>query len=204
MRTHWLNLDEYRGVICVSPTAARALVAALDQYWPMPPVAINWLCNGPRTAEVMQQAGISVHYPAADYTAEAVLALPQTEVKQDDKWLVVKGQGGRQTFQQTLTERGARVTELIVYERRLDTVELAKLPDLAASCAAIWLSSAFLADQLMVLNGQFWPGWSGQWWVSSPRLAQWCHDHQLQHVVQASGATPEALSILVNQLTGEL
>lgn len=204
MRSAWLNLDECQGVVCVSPTAARILTEALDQYWPMPPLGIHWMCNGPRTASVMHTAGLTVVHPTSDFTAEAVLALPETEVTTNDKWLIIKGQGGRTTLRETLESRGANVQELMVYQRQLDTEVLVNLPELAKQCQAIWLSSTFLAEQLLAQDSAFWRQWRGQWWVSSERLSQWCKAHQLTSVLQASGATPEALGELLTKQTGEL
>ncbi|MEJ2045990.1 MAG: uroporphyrinogen-III synthase [Reinekea sp.] len=198
MRAVWLNLDQYKGVICVSPIAARVLINALDQYWPMPPVQVNWLCNGPRTATLLEQAGLHASHPDAGYTAEDILALPQTHVTAGDKWLIVKGEGGRTTLAETLSKRGAGVTEQIVYERRLNADAIREMSLKAQHCEAIWLSSTFLAEQLVDTDAAFWQQWPGEWWVSSERLANWCREHQLSTIVQAPGATPEALVSLLN------
>ena len=198
-RTVWLNLDEYRGVVCVSPTAARVLVNALDQYWPMPPVAVTWLCNGPRTASVLQAAGLPVRFPANGNTAEDVLQLPETLEVTNDKWLIVKGEGGRVTYPAVLTARGASVVSLDVYRREMDEQALQQMPSLAASCDVVWLSSEFLGEQMLQRNRDFWLAWPGQWWLSSTRIQQWARREGLHNTEIANGATPAAMCHMIQQ-----
>lgn len=198
VRNQWLNLDLNSGVICVSPTAAQALTDALDEYWPMPPERVHWLCNGPRTASVLQAGGLSPVYPQTGHTAEDVLALPQARVKSGDKWLIVKGEGGRLTLAQTLTERGAQVTELAVYKRSVDECALDDMAAQAAGTDALWLSSEFLGQQLLEHSPDLWRSWSGTWWVSSTRLQDWCRQQGLESVEVAPGATVQALKELIH------
>src|SRR5690554_523689 len=40
-RTVWLNLDQYHGIVVVSPSAAEIVLDRLDTYWPQPPVGIQ-------------------------------------------------------------------------------------------------------------------------------------------------------------------
>lgn len=199
-RTHWLNLDEYSAVVSISPTAADVLTDALDAYWPMPPVEVCWLCNGPRTARVLQQAGLKVLFPDVDHTAEAVLAMPEAQVNAGDKWLIVKGVGGRDAYKVALTESGAAVTELEVYQRELNQAELQRIVELASRCDALWLSSEFLGEQLMAQTNINWSTWPGQWWVSSARLSKWAEQKKLKDIVVCSGATAEALSKRIIQI----
>jgi uroporphyrinogen-III synthase len=199
MRSIWMNLDEYCGVICVSPTAAQVLVDALDTYWPMPPAEIHWLCNGPRTADVLKTQGLTPVYPSSGHTAEDVLQLPQAQAAPNDKWLIVKGDGGRVTYRETFEQRGVNVTETEVYHREVDIECLQKLPEIAHSIDVIWLSSEFLAQRILQVAPNYWQQWSGQWWVSSLRLNQWAEEQGLVSIRLASGATPEALNNLIRQ-----
>jgi len=192
-KTTWLNLDRYHGVLCVSPQAAKSLVQALDTYWPQPPAAVNWLCNGPQTAAVLRSAGLTAVHPERGYTAEDVLNLRVCQVNIDDNWLIVKGVGGRLTYAETLSQRGARVDSIEVYRRGLVSAQLAALAQLAQQSDAIWVSSEYFGQQLLASAPAFWREWPGQWWLSSPRLAHWAQSEGLQTIVQGQGATPEAL-----------
>lgn len=197
MKSHWLNLDLFNGVVCVSPTAAEVLIEALDQYWPMPPARIHWLCNGERTARVLKQSGLSPSYPESGFTAEDVLALPEAQAQQGDKWLIVKGEGGRVTLAETFTERGATATELAVYHRSLDEQTLSSMATLADKADALWLSSSFLGEALLESNKEYWLSWPGQWWLSSERLRDWAEQSGLQNLRVAPGATVDALKSLM-------
>jgi len=189
--TVWLNLDEFQGVVCVSARAAEGLVAALDRYWPMPPVGIHWLCNGSGTAAPLTQAGLPVRFPERDNTAEAVLQLPETHGIANHKWLVVKGEGGRGTFAQTLSERGADVTELRLYRRSVKAEALSELVDRSRDADAILISSQTLAAALWQDNPLHWQRWSGQWWLTSPRLLDWAHAEGIPHCRGTQGAALE-------------
>ncbi|WP_196156884.1 uroporphyrinogen-III synthase [Reinekea sp. G2M2-21] len=195
----WLNIDQYKGVISVSPSAARVLTDALDRYWPMPPVGIHWLCNGPRTASVLESAGLKAGYPQSGYTAEDVLRMPETQVAFDDKWLIVKGEGGRVTLRDTLAVRGALATEVVVYQREVDRAAIARMVQAAEHCDVLWLSSEFLGEQLLTDHAEFWRSWPGQIWVSSPRMQRWAYAQRLNRISTAPGATPEALATMINQ-----
>lgn len=199
-RTIWLNLDRYDGVICISPTAALVLIDALDHYWPMPPINVHWMCNGPRTAEVLENAGLKSVFPTIGHTAEDVLALPPLNKVAGQRWLVVKGEGGRSTYRDELTAAGARVDTIDVYRRSVDYDVLNTMAMIAENCDAIWMSSEYLGQQLIDQRVDFWRQWKGQWWVSSDRLARWARTNELKTVKVADGATADAfVSMLASE-----
>ena len=202
-RNQWLNLDLFSGVVCVSPTAAEILVAALDEFWPMPPTGVHWLCNGPRTAEVLTRAGLTPVFPQQGHTAEQVLALPEAQCAPGDKWLIVKGEGGRVTLSQTLNERGAVATELPVYRRAVDEDVLRSMTSIQADADAMWLSSEFLGTCLLKQDRARWLDWPGEWWVSSLRLKDWCRAQGCHQVRVAPGATVQALQTLIRETASE-
>lgn len=203
MRQLWLNIDRYRLVICVSPTAAEVLVEALDRYWPMPP-QLQWLCNGARTARVYQHYGLSAVFPSSGFTAEDVLALPEAVIANGDEVLVVKGTEGRDVYLQQFTALGGKVTELAVYQRALNTNTLDSMVAGAEQCGALWLSSQFLGEALIARHIDFWQQWHGEWWVSSARLANWCEAQGLTNIRVAGGATVTDLKLLMQEQYGHV
>jgi uroporphyrinogen-III synthase len=200
----WLDLDQNKVVICVSPTAAQALIDGIDQYWPMPPSGVHWLCNGPRTAAVIQQFGLPVEHPETGYTAEDVMVLAKPLLQSYDACLIVKGVGGRNAFKDYLSAAGQKVTEVEVYQRSVNQSVLAEMVRYAETSRTLWLSSSFLGEALLEQNGDFWRSWSGEWWVSSSRLEHWCLENGLVKVRQAAGATVEALAKMLRNEQGEL
>ncbi|WP_127559852.1 uroporphyrinogen-III synthase [Saccharospirillum alexandrii] len=193
-RSLWLNLDEYQGVICVSPTAASQLTAALDRYWPQPPLGVDWLCNGPATARVLSQGGLVPQFPASGHTAEEVLSLPSTQAVSQRKWLVVKGAGGRELYPQVLQERGAEVQSIEVYERALDPAVLEDMTRLSGQADAVLVSSQLLGDALWGGQNSNWRSWQGTWLLTSPRLMAWARERGIAHCLLAPGASPEAVA----------
>lgn len=193
LRTLWMNLDEFHGVIVVSPSAAHVLVNMLDEFWPMPPVGIQYLCNGEATARVLNAAGLNVAFPHQGHTAEDVLQLPEASIEPQQKWLVVKGDGGRVTYKTVLEQRGGKVSEAVVYHRRLKTDAVGQMFAAASHCEALMLSSQYLGEQLMAQDAARWLNWPGLWWLSSQRLADWAAQQGISNIRVCHGATPAAL-----------
>ncbi|MFQ3228685.1 uroporphyrinogen-III synthase [Reinekea sp.] len=200
----WMNIDQFKVVHCVSPEAAQALIDQLDIYWPMIPAGVNWTCNGPGTANVLNQHDLPTQYPEAGYTAEDVIELVATLLEPHDSVLIVKGEGGRNAFKEYFASTGQKATEVFVYRRLVDNNVLAQIVEQADTSDALWLSSSFLGEALLQQNGEYWRSWSGQWWVSSDRLKQWCLDNGLVNVKLAADASVDALATMLRNQQGEL
>lgn len=128
------NLNQHHGVIVVSPTAAQlaASVLKLDslQWQPL------WLAIGKSTALQLQNLlQVNVITPEPE-NSEALLNLPllQADVVKQQRWLLIKGQGGRATIQQVLSERGASISIWHLYQREPSAAYQQALED-ASVCA---------------------------------------------------------------------
>ena len=117
-----MNLDEYRAGDCYQRERrhhragmARPLLAAATAGH-----RIFFYAVGPSTAEVLEQAHLTVHCPAERFDSEGILALPglQPEVIAGQKVLLWRGVGGREKLAAVLRERGAQVDYAELYERR--------------------------------------------------------------------------------------
>ncbi|MEQ6917975.1 uroporphyrinogen-III synthase [Halomonas aquatica] len=200
VRTAWLDIDHFDKVVVVSPFAAECLAAALDRYWPQLPVGIDYYALGASTAALLhRRLGVRVHVPspvAGEDTSEALLRLASLKTLEEQRVLLVAGEGGRALLADTLAARGARVNRLTVYQRRL----LDPSPPMQARLAegnfralvvssgeilehlARWCSDAALNQPLI---------------VSSSRLATLAGRLGFRLPVVASGATPAALAVAV-------
>ncbi|MBZ2170309.1 uroporphyrinogen-III synthase [Marinobacter sp. F4216] len=118
-RTLILNLDQFTHILVVSPYAARLLLEELDNWWPQLPTGIQWYAVGSGTASVLTKHGISTRKPSNGWTSEALLALPSLARFSGEQVLLVRGEDGRELIRQTLEQRGARVTALALYQRRV-------------------------------------------------------------------------------------
>lgn len=113
-----LELDQFDHVIFVSQNAAAFGAAALAEYWPQWPLALQWYAVGSATAAALAAEAISCSVPG-DYSSEGLLALPALQSVAGQRVLIVRGaDGGREILKQTLLDRGARVDYLEVYRRR--------------------------------------------------------------------------------------
>ncbi|RUO18766.1 hypothetical protein CWE08_11085 [Aliidiomarina iranensis] len=117
----------WHGVIVISPNAARIFAKQLDKQKETWPQAENYYTVGSGTCEVlMPLCQKPITYPAAGYTSEHLLALPELAELKEQKWLIITGKNGRQLLADTLSERGAQVTIAEVYERRPNVDDLPK------------------------------------------------------------------------------
>ncbi|MGB8712429.1 MAG: uroporphyrinogen-III synthase [Onishia taeanensis] len=209
-RSLWLNVDEFRRVVVVSPLAAEYLVDAVDRYWPQLPVGVDFYAVGAATAAILhERLGVRVHVPSAGQgsnsqdagetrqaqgdTSEALLALPSLQVLNEQKVLVVAGEGGRPLLADTLAARGARLTRLAVYRRVLLTPEASMQQRLATGdYAALVVSSGEILEHLA---GWCQPAALNQpLIVSSQRLATLAGSLGFANCRVAAGATPVALA----------
>lgn len=197
LRSLWLDFDQFRKVIVISPFAAHCLEQALDRYWPQLPVGIDYYCVGRGTADILhQQLGVRVRVPEAkrnEDTSEALLALPSLQCVEQRKILIVAGEGGRDVLVETLRKRGARVTRASVYQRRYqppDPGGIARLQ--SGNFKALMVTSS---EQLQHLSR-----WCNQaalnqpLIVSSHRLATLASGLGFSAPTVARGATPAALT----------
>lgn len=116
-RTLMLDLDLFHHVIAISANAAHYGLEWLDELWPQPPLGIHWYGVGPASAEPMRQYGLDTLQPVERFDSEGLLALPQLQQVGDQKVLIWRGVGGRETLASELRARGAVVHYAELYQR---------------------------------------------------------------------------------------
>ncbi|QJQ95450.1 MULTISPECIES: uroporphyrinogen-III synthase [Halomonadaceae] len=198
-RSIWLDIDQYRRIVVVSPFAAECLADALDRYWPQLPLGPSFYAVGAATAEVLhQRLGVRVHVPMPERgeTSEALLALPSLAALDEQKVLLVAGEGGRPLLAEALVARGAQLARLALYRRVL-------LPPEGE--AREWLAQGDYAA-LVISSGEvleYLAGWCGSkalnqpLIVSSRRLATLADSLGFAEVRVAGGASVAALMAAV-------
>lgn len=187
------ELDRYRAVFVVSPTAARLGLRLLADWWPQWPVDLVWIAVGEATARELRDEGLSPVSPE-DETSEGVLALPVLRSLGDgDRVLVLRGEGGRNLVREWLTGRSVRVDYLDVYRRRLP-----------AGAAARWREISALArpDVVVLTSGESLRHWrevAGAIGLAIPvlvvskRLAELAAAAGCREVLLAPGASAPAV-----------
>lgn len=182
------DLDRCDGIVVVSANAARALLSRVAERWPQWPSGIALLAVGRATAQVLADAGLSVQVPSQE-DSEGLLALPRLQQVAGQRWLLARGEGGRELLAETLHARGAQVLPLALYRR--------VLPD-AAACA--WSQRTRLPDVVLLSSALVWSHWqqvAGDQACRpclvtvSARLAEQVRAAGAGEVVNAGGASPE-------------
>lgn len=200
MRAMWLNIDHFHKVVVISPAAAERLIAALDRYWPQLPQGLTLYAVGRATAALLYEAlGVRVRVPSPDAgaeTSEALLGLGSLGRLEHQRVLLVAGEGGRPLLGECLTQRGATVTRLEVYRRRLLTPSSEAIAMLdRAHYRVLVVSSGEILEHLARWCSQ--AAFDQPLVVSSQRLARLAEKLGFRVPVVASGATPAALAAAV-------
>lgn len=102
----------FNGWVFTSANAVRHARELWKREWPAPLTAI-----GPATAAALEAGGQIATAPAAVYSSEALLELPQFQNVTGKSFLVVTGEDGLAVLAPALRERGARVEVAEVYKR---------------------------------------------------------------------------------------
>ncbi len=81
-------------------------------------------CIGPSSAEALRQAGITVHcVPPHRFDSEGLLAMDIMQHVQAKNIIIFRGQGGRPTLGETLSQRGAQVSYAECYSRGMPDID---------------------------------------------------------------------------------
>lgn len=202
-RSLWLDLDRYAAVLVVSKPAARLGLAALDRYWPQPPLQA-WFAVGAATAAVLDDYGLSLHYPERE-DSEGLLALPALAdalQRPEPEVLLLRGEGGRDLLVDSLTARGARVEVLELYRRRCPEYAPGLILETLAAerLNAIMVSSGQGFAHLQACAGADWPAVRRYpLLVPSARVAELARASGCRRVIDCQGANAGAIAAALAQ-----
>ncbi|MBI5040640.1 MAG: uroporphyrinogen-III synthase [Gammaproteobacteria bacterium] len=145
---------EYDLAIFVSANAVQYTLAALTpRAWP---IAVKIAAIGAATARALAAQGLRVDVaPARDFTSEALLALPEFQSVQNQRILILRGAGGRETLRDVLSARGAQVDYLDVYRRDTATTDASVLLEhwRAGAIDAVLIASTESLQKLLAIIG---------------------------------------------------
>ncbi len=113
-----LNLDLYHRVIFVSPNAAQIGADWIDHFWPQLPIGIQWIGIGQQTVNRLSALGFSAWCTLDGYDSESLLSHDSMQNVQNQRILIIRGNGGRDLMRDTFLARGAKVDYCTVYYRR--------------------------------------------------------------------------------------
>ncbi len=122
---------------------------------------IEFAAVGPTTAKTLEAKGLThIWLPQSHYTSEGLLALPRFGARQvsGQNVAIVRGRGGRELLRDQLSQRGARVRYLEVYERRVPSRESPLRAQLGAAKAVVVITSTEGLKNLFHMQpGADWP-----------------------------------------------
>lgn len=150
-------LDQQHLLVFTSANAVTGLRELLARQERPMPVDIPCAAIGRRTGELLRQIGmrhVTVAPPPHD--SEALLAQPAMQQVGERPAMLVTGEGGRGLLSSSLRERGAEVTELVVYRRVMPTADPAPLRSWLAEgrVDVALVTSAEALENLLALSGE--------------------------------------------------
>lgn len=183
-----MDLDRYQAVFFVSANAAYYGLNALADFWPQWPHKLAAYAVGEGTAAPLRDAGLTVFLPSQP-DSEGLLQMPEWQQASGRRVLILRGKGGRDLLRNTLTERGATVDVIELYQRVLPD-------DTASRWAQLPPPDVVLLTSPVAL--QHWQQLAGEaalqplWVVVSPRMRQQAEAAGAR-VVEAASADSQSL-----------
>ncbi len=201
------RLDGYQWLVFVSANAVNFALKANGGKisWFSP---INTAAIGQATAQAMLSAGLPVDLlPQQGCTSEALLAMPALQQINGHKFLIVRGEGGRELLADCLRERGGLVDYLPVYQRAVPQADTSALSALLTDgkLAAITLTSGDALENLLVML-------AGNYVqqllllpvvVVSARIRQMAADKGFTKIIVADGPSDRAVLAALIMLMGK-
>ncbi|WP_459993151.1 uroporphyrinogen-III synthase [Methylosoma difficile] len=165
---------------------------------------------GSATAQAMKAAGLTVDLmPEQGGNSEALLAMPAMQQVAGQRFLLIRGQEGREHLAEALRVRGARVDYLCVYQRILPTdADVGQTQSLLAEdrLDAITLTSGEALENLLVMlasknnNNKLF---SIPLIVVSDRIRQMAAEKGFTEIAVANGPSDMAMFEAVTMLMGK-
>ena len=124
------NLKTYQWLIFISANAVNFAVIAnngkIGHFTQTKIAAV-----GKATAKALQDVGLAADLvPETGFNSEALLAMPALQQVKNQKILIMRGAGGRETLADELKKRGAIVDYCEVYQRQMPDIENSFVVDL--------------------------------------------------------------------------
>lgn len=114
------QLSSFDVAIFMSPNAVLQLAPLLQE---IKQSGVKIAAVGQGTAQHLLDHHLAVDYcPQQNYSSEDLLALPVFQRVAGKKMMLFRGAGGRELFGKTLQQRGAKITEVIAYRRKLPKI----------------------------------------------------------------------------------
>jgi uroporphyrinogen-III synthase len=134
------NLKTYQWLIFISANAVNFAVTANNGKIGLFTQA-KIAAVGKATAKALESAGLSVDLvPETGFNTEALLATTALQQVQNQRILIIRGCGGRETLAQELQKRDAKVDYWEVYQRQIPAIDTTPVINLLQQQQLDWLT----------------------------------------------------------------
>jgi uroporphyrinogen-III synthase len=182
-------------LVIVTSTVAAQQCADLRDLWP---IGLTFFAVGQSTAQILHQAELATITPK-EARSEGLLALPQLMNVAGKSLVIIKGFGGRELLADTLSARGAQVSEWDLYQR----VEVDKpLNTRQWQAEQIQCIIATSGEVIGAAFKAFSASWlrTKLWLVVSQRTADIARQYGITQIKISENASDEALIISAKQI----
>ena len=134
------NLKKYQHIIFISTNAVHFFIERFKNLKIKLPEHIIYSSIGPTTQKAFEnQFNINVHCPKKTYDSKNLINNKIFNNLQDEKVLIIRGEGGREVLKDMLEEKGAEVDYGECYIRNYLPINLNKLQEEAKNYKSIFL-----------------------------------------------------------------
>ena len=195
------KLEQVNKVIFISQHA----VKYFSSFFKTLPTDCEVFAVGERTSQALQYENIGCSSTAESrQDSEGLLQLKQLQSIKDERIVIVRGQGGRETLALELSSRGAEVSYCEVYQRAMPLfkgVEIAKLWQQQSIDTILITSGEMLLNLLKLIDSEQ-RAWVEQCVVVVPseRVAKIAADKGLTQVINANGASQSAMLTVIGRI----
>ncbi len=154
---------------------------------------INIVCVGRGSAKAIQDAGFSNNiFIASPENSEGLLVLPCLQNISQQSIVLLKGEGGRTLISDTLLQRQAKLTVIMVYKRVKNTQAINALAFEQSEIKCIIATSVEITEFLLAALDKKWLQ-TLHWIVASERIKDYAYSKGIKHLTVSQGADDLAL-----------
>lgn len=189
--------EQWHGAMMVSVNAAHYFAKQARAWAPQAAMPrCRWFAVGPVSAKAISDVvQRPVCCPWRQHNSDALLALPELQQVEGQRWLIIRGHGGRELFADTLRARGAELTYLEVYQRQSQPPTASQLSEWQQGIDTIMVTSAEQLGAFLAAVPNDSKDWLAEciWVVASARLQQLLPSGLSRRVVVADSAASFAM-----------
>jgi uroporphyrinogen-III synthase len=191
------KLDQYDWIVFISPQAVYQSVQTIQKCWPQFPSKVKVAALGGGTADALRHAHLPVDAsPTDDWRSEGLLDDADFKKLAGKKVALISGGRGREFLAETLTVRGAKLTNIIAYQRCLPQVDVSEPVHLlqAHKVDIILCTSGEILYNLKVLLEEAWEDLQHvPVVVVSERMQMLAYQLEFETIILAKNASHQAM-----------